>query len=357
MNVHLNRLCLVVAVGLSGIPAWSAVLLDEDWDDGERTETNLPEESAWFASNAGATPSLTALPGALLGTVRLFETNAGSRLWITHFTPAGAPAELAVGDTLRISTTFTVSNVTMAPGTGRGLRIGLFNFSEPGAARVTGDGFSTGAGGGAPGVNVTGYAVSVNFAQTLTTTPLQITKRTDLGSNNLMGASAVFTTLTTGGGNAGTPGFAQEVPYTFEFIVTRQGETAEITTRFSDDRGWSISHTATDTLSPNFRFDGLAFRPNGALDTADTFTFMRCKAELVPFTMRILATDFVFGGLRITWSTLPGRSYRLESRFNFDDAADWNPIGTVTADATMTSLTDLDAFFDPQKFYRVVELP
>jgi hypothetical protein len=47
MNAVLNRLFLVIAMGLPGAPAWSAVLLDDNWADADRTDTNLPEESAW----------------------------------------------------------------------------------------------------------------------------------------------------------------------------------------------------------------------------------------------------------------------------------------------------------------------
>jgi hypothetical protein len=358
------RICFVLplavtAISLIGSMGRAAVLLDDDWDDGDRTDTNLPEESAWFASNAISTPTLSAAVGALIGNVRIFETNAGSRLWITHFTPAGVPVELGIGDALKVTAVFTVNNVAAAPGTARGLRIGLFNFSEPGAARVSGDGFSTGSGGGAPGVNVTGYGVNMNFAQTITTaSPLQIIKRTDLATNNLMGASAVFATLGAGGGASGTPGFASGVPYTFEFSVTRDASGVGILARFKDGAEWSVFHSVTDTANPTFRFDGFAIRPNSAADTADTFTFSRFKVELMPFEVRIVGAEFPSPeGFKLTWSTLPGRSYRVEWRSNLLDSVEWSPVGSVVADGSTASLSDIEAFFDPRRFYRVVELP
>jgi len=359
MKTFLNRLFLVIAIGLPATSPRAAVLLDDDWDDGDRTDTSLPEESAWYASSAVSTPTLSAVAGALIGSVRIFETNAGSRLWITHFTPAGAPVELGIGDTLRITAAFTVINVATAPGTSRGLRVGLFNFSEPGAARVTADGFSTGSGGGAPGANVTGYGVNVNFAQAFTTAgPLQIIKRTDLITNNLMGASAAFATLGAGGGDAGTPGFTAGVPYTFEFTVARDAAAANVTTRFSDDRGWTISHSVSDATNPNFRFDGFAIRPNSAADTADSFTFTRFTVETIPFVVRITSVEFPTPeGLKLTWATLPGRSYRVEWRPSLGDASEWAEVGTLTADGGSASLGDVEAFFNPQRFYRVVQLP
>src|SRR6185503_6340317 len=152
---------LWLAIASTTAGAFATVLIDDDWDDGDRTDTNLPEEAAWYGSTAAGGATLSAVPGALNGLVRVFETNTSSRLWITHFTPAGIPAELSLGDTLKASLVFTATNIATAPGTGRGLRIGLFNFSEPGAARVSADGFSTGTGGGAPGANVTGYIVNM----------------------------------------------------------------------------------------------------------------------------------------------------------------------------------------------------
>src|SRR6185436_1779755 len=103
------------------------------------------EESAWYGSTAFSTATLSASVGALRGNVLMFETNSSSRLWITHFAPSGGPATLAVGDTLKATLVFVPSNVT-ASSASRGMRIGLFNFSEPGASQVTADGFSTGSG-------------------------------------------------------------------------------------------------------------------------------------------------------------------------------------------------------------------
>src|SRR5436190_1514154 len=222
MNRFFLILCSLILTFAAAFCAQSAVLLDDHWDDGDRTDTNLPEESAWFASSAFGTPTLSVASGALTGNVLMFGTNTSSRLWITHFTSAGSSVELGIGDTLKVTLVFIPTNVTASPSTTRGLRVGLFNFSEPGANRVTADGFSTGAGGGAPGTNVTGYMLNMNFAQTLTIgSPIQIMKRTDLPNINLMGATAVFTSLGSGGGTAGGPAFRSGVVYTMELSATR----------------------------------------------------------------------------------------------------------------------------------------
>ena len=333
----------------------SAVLLDDDWDDGDRTDTNLPEESAWYANNAAGSPTLSAEPGTLIGNVLMFGTNTSSRQWMTHFTPTGTPVELGLGDTLRITLTFMASNVTTSPTTTRGLRIGLFNFSEPGAARVTGDGFSTGTGTGAPGANVTGYMLNMNFAQTTTiNNPLQIMKRTDLPNVNLMGATAVYTALSSGGGPMGNPAFSNNVPYTMEILAKRLATGTQITTTFTDTNGWILTHSVTDSTSPTFKFDGLALRPNGVVDTAETFTFTRLMVETVPYALRINSIQFVDPSTtRITWDALPDKTYDIYVRPNFGPASTWSRLGS----STTGTFDDGDAGFEIERYYQVVQLP
>ena len=83
-----STLVIATLSSLAAFYSHSAVLVDDDWSDGDRTNTNLPDDSAWFASSVAGTPTLTSSIGALTGNVRMFETNICSRLWITHFTPA-----------------------------------------------------------------------------------------------------------------------------------------------------------------------------------------------------------------------------------------------------------------------------
>lgn len=351
-------LCLLAITSMLAASASAAVLVEDSWADGTREDTNLPEESAWFASNAATTPTLSASPGSLLGNVLMFATNAGSRLWITHFTPAGSPVTLGTGDTLKVTLVFTPSNLPAVLPTSRGLRFGLFNFSEPGAARVTGDGFSTGAGAGAPGANVTGYILNMNFAQSLINNPLQIMKRTDTATNNLMGASATFTSLSSGGGPAGGAGFTNGVEYTLAFSMKRLESSVQVTTTFSDPSGWNISHTASDPSNPTFSFDGFAIRPNGVADTAESLTFSRFKAELIPYELRITSVTFDLAqGIVVTWDSRPGTNYRLEYRQAFGDDTPWTTLSAVTATTLSTSLADFDGLFETQRFYRVVEVP
>jgi len=349
----LHFILLVLSTTIS--PA--AVLLDDDWDDGDRTDTNFPEESAWFGSSVLTTnPTLSASIGSLTGNVLMFETNTSSRLWITHFTPAGTPAELGLGETLKITLAFTASGVTTNPATTRGLRIGLFNFSETGASRVSADGFSTGAGGGAPGANVTGYMINMNFAQTNTiNSPLQIMKRTDLPNINLMGATAAYSSLSSGGGILGAPAFSNDVPYTMELSVKRLDTSVEITVRFFDTNGWGITNQVADASNPNLRFDGFAMRPNSVGDSAQSFTFTRFKAETVPFALRFTSIKFdTPETLTLTWDSIPNQAYQVEWRDDLLESSPWNFLGTVIATGQSTSMQDPAATWI-QRFYRVIQ--
>lgn len=361
------RTVLIVAslVG-STLTTLGAIFIDDDWDDGDRADTNLPDESAWYGSTATVTntslPTLSAAPGSLSGHVRIFETNAGSRLWLTHFTPAGSPAELLnVGDTFKATAVFSASNVTTTtPTTTRTLRIGLFNFSEAGAARVSADGFSTGSGTGAPGAAVSGYMLNLNFAQAFTiNNPIEIMKRTDTNNINLMGSTAAFTRVgSTGGGDAATPAFSNEVTYTLEYTVRRNATSVDIGARFSDASGWSISHTVNDSLNPNLRFDTLAWRPNSPTDAADLFTFTRFKAETFPFVPRITSLAYIPEDLvfRVTWETIPSRTYEVEWSETLAPNS-WTSLGSVTASGDSAYLDDGNAIFREQTFYRVLQLP
>jgi len=334
-----------------------AVLLDDDFDDGDRTDTNLPEESAWYANNAAGSPTLSIVPGALTGNVRMFETNISSRLWIAHFAPAGMPVDLAEGEKLTISTTFTLNNVGTSAS--RGIRIGLFNFSEEGAMQVTADGFSTGAGAGAPGAFVSGYMMGAQIAQTLAASPLQISKRTDTNNINLLGAAAVYTTLSSGGGEAEAAGFVNGQPYTLEFTAAHGDGWVEITTKFSDTNGWSISHSAIDSTNPYFRFDGFALRPNSVADTADSFVFTRFKAVVEPFAfgLRITSIQPSPEGMTLTWDAIPSVTYQVEASDTLGNDAFWAPLNSVTAMGTSASYTDVDSGFSARRFYRLLQAP
>jgi hypothetical protein len=148
--------------------------------DGTRTDSNLPEESAWFASTAS---SLTATTNLMTGT----NPATSSRHWWTYFTSNGNnPAMLNVGETLHVTLEFVPSGVA-ASNNNTSLRFGLFNSS--GGTRTVADG-TTPAGAG-----FSGYALLMNFGNTLQNNPLVIAERTKVSSGNLITTLSEFLTL------------------------------------------------------------------------------------------------------------------------------------------------------------------
>lgn len=248
--------------------ATADVLLDDTWSDATRTDTALPAESAWHASN---TASLTASANALTGTA----ANGSSRSWWTYFTTnAAAPVPLAEGETLRATLVFTLDAVA-AQNTSRGMRIGLFDFS--GGTRTTADGSSP------AGAGVAGYVLNLNMGTTFGVAgPVSIRKRTTLTSTDLMGSAGDFTTLPEGdgGGSTGSPGFVSGSPHTVVWTFNRTAAGLEITAAFSRADGWSVTHTATDPAPASLlAFDGFALRPASSTQSAGTFLFSRLLVE------------------------------------------------------------------------------
>lgn len=118
-------------------------ILDDTWADGNRSNTSLPTNAAWYASSGS---SLTATTGSMTG----ITGGGSSRTWWTYFTTNSlSPVQLDVGDTLKVTLVFTPNGVNTNNATHR-LPIGLFDFS--GGTRRTSDGDSPNASG------VTGYA-------------------------------------------------------------------------------------------------------------------------------------------------------------------------------------------------------
>ena len=265
---------LVASAFAGGAQAATTVLLDDTFTTGTRGVQNLPKQSAWYASSADR---LTVQSGALEGVME-----GSSRIWLTYFTD-GAPVSIAEGENLRVAMDFEVT-MPNAGNENRGLRIGLFNYA--GGTRVAEDGISS---SGANGAGVTGYLLSMNFAQVFgVENPLQIRRRMGdapsfTANDNLMGSvpsgGLYSDTLGQGGGSAGSPGFQAGVVYTLEIIVENSGGAAVTTFRVSNAQGWSIEATATDAATPVLAFDALAIRPENETRTAERFRIHRLLVE------------------------------------------------------------------------------
>lgn len=270
---HTPTLLLSVAascgLALSGYA--QTILVDDTFADGSRTEQNLPTESAWFANNVA---NISASPGNLA-----LAGPSGSAMYITYFTPATAQS-LNVGDSMRVTVNFSVTG-SANTNTSRGVRLGVYDFS--GGTRVAADGFSTGSGTGAPGAGVYGYMLNMNFGTVFgIDNPLQLMARTSIADVQLMGTTGDYTSLGSGGGMTGDPGFEDSTPYTLVLLLTRTGASAiDFGATFS---GGSVnsSFTVNDSTFGHFGFDTFAFRPAASSSGASMYNVTRFTAEYLP---------------------------------------------------------------------------
>src|SRR5262245_18524056 len=99
-----------------GTSANALTLLDDKFLLGNRTSQNLTSSSQWFANGAAI---LTNAVGNMTWVVP-----ASSCMGLTYFMTVGNPSGLAIGDTLKVSLTF--SNIGVNPvNTGFNLRFGV----------------------------------------------------------------------------------------------------------------------------------------------------------------------------------------------------------------------------------------
>lgn len=255
------------------------VLLDDSWSDGSRTETNLPNESAVYASHdTGVTMAV--------GSLTYDQTVASSERLATYFTSSTGQS-VDVGNRLCVSVDFTPSTA-IYPSTSRNFRMGLFH--DPDDERVSADGFNDSGGG--IWDNAEGYAVQMPI--TLSSTPpnpFNIVKRVG-GSTSLLGSnSANF--QTSSGGDPVTAVLDKDYRIVAEL---RRSGTDEMKIFFSlydiDDIGNPIllsTHHVIDTATTfdgeaqagiYSAFDLLAFRFSDSSGTADDLIFKNFKVQL-----------------------------------------------------------------------------
>jgi hypothetical protein len=279
MKTHMKLTDLIILVfavtlGLT-LPGHAAVLLDDTWADGTRTEQKLPAKSAWYASKG---PLLTATANSMT-----LSVSTSSVMAVTYFTTnATSPVQLKVGDTLTARFTLTLGKVA-AVNKSLGFRLGLVDFAEASYSpqRLTADKFSTSM----LGHGVAGYALFQNMGATFNkSTPMDIRKRTTL-DDALLSSSDGWTSLGTGPGNTDSfPGFAAGTPYVLQFALQRTGTNSLVisTTWSNTVSGATLATSVTDNTTTNFTYDGIALRSSGEGATTSKIIFSEVKVEWTP---------------------------------------------------------------------------
>jgi hypothetical protein len=276
----------VLAVALSGAigSAGGAVLLNDTWADGSRTNTVFPSDAAWWSSSttAGA-GDLSATAGAMTGTVPL----GSAVLWASYFTTnGGAPVSLVNhGDTLTLTLKFHLLGLGNNNASSD-FRVAVVNtadsatVSPPGTARVGGD---ASFGSGALGLGVSGYALFQNMGASFSSAnPMILRLRTNLNTVTLLSATGDWQGLGSGPGHTNAfSGFASNTPYTLQLNLRKLGLTSlSFNVSWSNhSSGATLKHTVTNNAATNFSFDTIALRPQTGSTSATNFTFTNFKVE------------------------------------------------------------------------------
>ncbi|MGD0057914.1 MAG: immunoglobulin domain-containing protein [Verrucomicrobiia bacterium] len=269
---HLFRSVFVMAamVGLA-TPSHAVVILDDTWADGNRNNTSLPTNAAWYASNGSA---LTTATNSMTLTI-----GSSAVLAVSYFTTnAASPVQLTIGDTLLTTITFTFNGVA-AVNSSEGFRLGVYEF---GSNRVAAD-FSSNS---SQGAGVQGYALFQNMGTAFNnTTPMDIRARTNVSDSSLLGTSGDYTSLGTGPGNTNNfSGFVNGTTYTLQYAFQRTASNAMAVTVswLNATNGATLLTSVTDTNATNFNFDGIGFRPSEATQAASSTVFQEVKVEYIP---------------------------------------------------------------------------
>jgi hypothetical protein len=260
------------------------VLLDDTWSDGTRTDTNLPDESAVYASHdSGVTMAV--------GSLTYDQTVSSSQRLATYFTPSTG-LTIDVGQRLCVTVDFS-PETALYPSTSRNFRMGLFH--DPDDERVSADGFNDSGAG--IWDNALGYAVQMPLSLSSTPpNPFNIVKRLDNGnSTSLLGSNSAYF-QTSSGGDPVTAVLNKDYRIVAEL---RRKDTNRMDIRFSlfdiDDIGnpallstHTVINTATafdgeEELTGIYTdFDLLAFRFSSNQGTADDLKFTNFKVEYKP---------------------------------------------------------------------------
>ncbi|HMP08091.1 MAG TPA: hypothetical protein PJ982_17220 [Lacipirellulaceae bacterium] len=273
MRCRLLSTIAALAVVAAGSNASAAILLSDTFADGDRTNTNLPTESAVYAS---APAAVTMANGSLS-----YAQSTGSRRLHTYFTPA-TPVTLGVGDRLLATVDF-IPKGALYDATSRNFRFGLF--SDPTGARVTVDSAGD-AGTGNTWEDAQGYSVFMPLSAGPTTTQqFQINKRVTT-TGNLMGSGANHVAAPSGGGELT---FSLDTLYTLTLEVHKVSATqSDVTIQLLNGATVLASQTVSDNGTdlgagaPYDNFDMMAFRFSAASATADVLEFRRLQVELIP---------------------------------------------------------------------------
>lgn len=237
-------------------------LVNDDFEDGIRTEFNPPKSLAYWASQDAF--SLVEEDGALI-----LDSRDNNRMFIAPVTEPGRFVELKDGQTLSLEFDFRLLGGNQE--SGRQLRVVWFSSSlKPGDYQVCDYDFFTQE--SYQYADFRGYQAAVSTWTPDSTNPIVLMKRSRQGglTFDMNPERSAYEHLGAGGSGALSPGALN----TMQLNVRRVGNTAEVTAIIvgGSERGERRSDfyfQASDYSNPIFRFDRLAIGLNAAENTVD----------------------------------------------------------------------------------------
>lgn len=233
----------------------AAVLVDETFAAGERSNLNLPNGAQWFSSSGGT--SITYTPNT---SIKL-TTGASGRHLLAYFTADGSAAALTnTGDSLSVSFTFSLDGAAGASATNTtAMRIGLFDSTA--GNRIAADGLNATD----TFDNYTGY-IAAMAPGTSVASGLSLRERTTLTGANLISSTTAYTAFS---GSAASQAFTYGSTYTGVFSVTKTATGVDLGIAFTGLGLSSYSLVKSDS-TPVTAFDTFVF--HNVSNVADSIT-------------------------------------------------------------------------------------
>ncbi|MEP6901472.1 MAG: pectinesterase family protein [Actinomycetota bacterium] len=311
----------------------ATTIVDDTFADANSANQDLPNNSMQVFKARSGTARNTTVGNAEFD---MTATGTSSEAFWAHFTNAGAPVSLGVGDSLTFAGTFTLTGFA---NNSQDIRFGLFDSK---GTRNTAD--LTGGQNAAAFGDDTGYAAQ--FFASGTGSPFVLYRRdvTSPVTTNIFNSftGAGFTILT-GTGATARQALTNAAPYIFSYTVTRTSATqTQVTIAVTGGALSNLNYTATETsATPYTTFDWFTFRVGGTNFT-QKIAFQRLKVDFNPAaplitTQPVPLSQTVAVGANVQYSV--GAS---GSALSYQWLKDNNPIaGNATATTANLQLTNV----------------
>jgi len=258
--LQITSLAVLLAT-VSTFPSQSAILVNETFADGTRTNQNPPDSLLWYSANSSSTLSTTV--GAMTMT-----TDDNDNFVLGYLTEAASPFTLQVGQKMVLTVVFSGElSGAVSP---TGLRFGLFNSHQ---SRIS----STGASGSnAAYLNYSGYATAFGINSTQLVS--NVWERNPGSGSNLINSSSAYIVPPTGTTVNGS--LASNTPYTLTLELDYQSPTLLTVTSSLEGGGLSGVVVSTPDTTPVVAFDTIVLW--GGINPFQNLTFSSVNLAVIP---------------------------------------------------------------------------